>query len=174
MAAAPPARGAGTAGRDATRDRPGHADGRIRQAAPDAVRAAPELRPLLVVRCADWVPPVRERSRTLLAELPGSALIPLAELIPPLSRRARGGFARALLEDALREGPAADVPALTAHRSCAPIPPRIREPPPGSANAANARRTPGRCGPSWSTRCPPCGCTRSPGCARWITRYGIG
>lgn len=92
-----------------------HPDGRVREAALDAVRTAPELRPLLVVRCADWVAPVREKARALLAGLPGDALFPLAELILRLSRRARGDFARTLLEGALREGPAAEVLALTAH-----------------------------------------------------------
>ncbi|WP_408991979.1 hypothetical protein [Streptomyces sp. 1268] len=91
-----------------------HPDGRVREAALDAVRTAPELRPLLVVRCADWVAPVREKARALLAGLPGDALFPLAGLILRLARRDRGDFARALLEDALREGPAAEVLALTA------------------------------------------------------------
>ncbi|MFF7877036.1 HEAT repeat domain-containing protein [Streptomyces californicus] len=93
-----------------------HPDGRVREAALEAVRSAPELRPLLVVRCADWATPVRERARTLLAELPGVALFPLAELVLRLARRERGGFARALLEAALREGPAAGVLALTARQ----------------------------------------------------------
>lgn len=93
-----------------------HADGRIREAALEEARTAVELRPLLAVRCSDWVGPVRERARVLLAELPGSALLPLAELILLLSRRSRGGFARSLLERALREGPAADVVALMAHQ----------------------------------------------------------
>ncbi|MFE6772226.1 hypothetical protein ACFVFD_24955 [Streptomyces fimicarius] len=91
-----------------------HRDGRVREAALDAVRTAPELRPLLVVRCADWVAPVRAKARTLLAELPGGALFPLAGLILRLTRRERGDFAHALLADALREGPAAEVLALTA------------------------------------------------------------
>lgn len=91
-----------------------HRDGRVREAALDAVRTAPELRPLLVVRCADWVAPVRAKARTLLAELPGDALFPLAGLILRLARRERGDFAHALLADALREGPAAEVLALTA------------------------------------------------------------
>ncbi|MGK3093183.1 hypothetical protein ACG93S_24540 [Streptomyces sp. WAC01490] len=93
-----------------------HADGRVREAALEEARTAPELRPLLVVRCSDWADPVRERARVLLAELPGSALLPLAELILLLSRRTRGGFARCLLERALREGPAVDVAALMAHQ----------------------------------------------------------
>ncbi|WP_411083481.1 hypothetical protein [Streptomyces sp. cmx-18-6] len=93
-----------------------HPDGRVREAALEEARTAPELRPLLVVRCSDWALPVRERARALLAELPGSALLPLAELILLLSRRSRGEGARSLLERALREGPAADVVALTARR----------------------------------------------------------
>ncbi|MCL6292512.1 hypothetical protein PV689_27165 [Streptomyces sp. ATCC51928] len=92
-----------------------HPDGRIRESALDAAGADPELRPLLVVRCADWAAPVREKARTLLAGLPGGDLFPLAELILRLSRRARGDFARDLLEDALREGPAAEVLVLTGH-----------------------------------------------------------
>ncbi|MFJ3328543.1 hypothetical protein ACIPMT_29340 [Streptomyces griseus] len=91
-----------------------HRDGRVREAALDAVRTAPELRPLLVVRCADWAAPVRGKARKLLAELPGDALVPLAGPILLLARRDRGDFARALLEDALREGPAAGVLTLTA------------------------------------------------------------
>ncbi|MGW1297323.1 hypothetical protein [Streptomyces sp. NPDC002533] len=88
-------------------------DGRVREAALDAVRTAPGLRPLLVVRCADWAAPVRGKARKLLAELPGDALFPLAGLILRLARRDRGDFARTLLEDALREGSAAGVLALT-------------------------------------------------------------
>ncbi|MEU3071471.1 hypothetical protein ABZ712_31990 [Streptomyces sp. NPDC006906] len=90
-----------------------HPDGRVREAALDAVRTAPELRPLLVVRCADWVAPVRGKARALLAGLPGDALFPLAGLILRLARRDRGDFARTLLEDALRAAPAAGVLALT-------------------------------------------------------------
>ncbi|MFF9577677.1 hypothetical protein ACF1BA_20930 [Streptomyces rubiginosohelvolus] len=91
-----------------------HPDGRVREAALDAVRTAPGLRPLLVVRCADWVAPVRAKARAALAQLPGDALFSSAELILRLSRRERGDFALTLLEDALREGPAAEVLALTA------------------------------------------------------------
>ncbi|MFB7298648.1 hypothetical protein [Streptomyces rubiginosohelvolus] len=91
-----------------------HPDGRVREAALDAVRTAPGLRPLLVVRCADWVAPVRAKARAALAELPGDALFSSAELILRLSRRERGDFALTLLEDALRKGPAAEVLALTA------------------------------------------------------------
>ncbi|GAA2979835.1 hypothetical protein [Streptomyces fulvorobeus] len=93
-----------------------HPDGRIREAALESVRHAPELRPLLVLRCADWAGPVRERARALLAEVPGPELAPLAELILRLDRRAQGGFAHALLESSLREGPPGDVEALMAHQ----------------------------------------------------------
>lgn len=93
-----------------------HPDGRVREAALDGIDAAPELHPLLVVRCADWAEPVRERARLLLGKLSASELFPLTELILRLSRRTQGRFARALLERALREWPAADVVALMAHR----------------------------------------------------------
>lgn len=92
-----------------------HPDGRTREAALDSVRDAPELRPLVVLRCADWAGPVRERARTLLAKVPGPELVPLAALILRLAGRAQGGFAHALLESSLREGPAADVEVLMAH-----------------------------------------------------------
>ncbi|WP_258045200.1 hypothetical protein [Streptomyces sp. SM11] len=93
-----------------------HPDGRVREAALDGTDAAPELHPLLVVRCADWAEPVRERARLLLGELSASELLPLTELILRLSRRTQGRFARALLERALRKWPAADVMALMAHQ----------------------------------------------------------
>ncbi|MFJ6614422.1 hypothetical protein ACIQPT_29545 [Streptomyces sp. NPDC091289] len=92
-----------------------HPDGRVREAALDGIDAAPELHPLLVVRCADWAEPVRERARLLLGKLSARELVPLTELTLRLSRRAQGHFARALLERALREWPAADVLALAAH-----------------------------------------------------------
>jgi hypothetical protein len=91
-------------------------DGRVREAALDGIDGAPELHPLLVVRCADWAEPVRERARLLLGKLSASELLALTELTLRLSRRTQGGFARALLERALRECPAADVMALMAHR----------------------------------------------------------
>ncbi|MFJ4970454.1 hypothetical protein [Streptomyces sp. NPDC088755] len=90
-------------------------DGRVREAALKGFDAGPELHPLLVVRCADWVEPVRERARALLGGLSAGELLPHSELILRLSRRAQGDFARALLEGTLREGPGADVVALLAH-----------------------------------------------------------
>ncbi|MFD4900153.1 hypothetical protein [Streptomyces sp. NPDC058411] len=89
-----------------------HPDGRVREAALGRVADAPGLRPLLVVRCADWVTPVRDRARALLGETAGPLLAPLAPLILLLSRRDRGGFALRLLEGALRQGATQDVEAL--------------------------------------------------------------
>lgn len=79
-----------------------HPDGRIRAAALDAVR--PPL-PLVAIRCADWVPAVRERARQVLAEAlaadPARTLIALTPLVLRLARRERGAWARALFEQAL-------------------------------------------------------------------------
>ena len=83
-----------------------HPDGRIREAALDRASHYPDLLPLLVVRCADWAAPVRERARALLAEAPAAGLVEQAELILLLGRRERGGFAVELLGRVLREGPA--------------------------------------------------------------------
>lgn len=89
-----------------------HPDGRIREAALGRVAGAGALLPLVIVRCADWAEPVRERARELLSREPSTALAQWAGLVLLLSRRAQGGFARELLARALREGPAAQVEAL--------------------------------------------------------------
>ncbi|MFJ6854929.1 hypothetical protein ACIQM3_31125 [Streptomyces sp. NPDC091271] len=89
-----------------------HPDGRVRGAALEPASGVATLRPLLVVRCADWAAPVRLRARELLADVSGRRLVPLAGLILLLARRERGGFARGLLDSALRDGPAADVESL--------------------------------------------------------------
>ncbi|ROQ62806.1 hypothetical protein EDD93_5529 [Streptomyces sp. 840.1] len=89
-----------------------HPDGRIREAALGRVAGAGALLPLVIVRCADWAEPVRERARELLSREPSTALAQWAGLVLLLSRRAQGGFARELLGRALREGPAAQVEAL--------------------------------------------------------------
>ncbi|WP_329226837.1 hypothetical protein OG488_06745 [Streptomyces sp. NBC_01460] len=90
-----------------------HPDGRVRAAALDRAAGAPALRPLLVIRCADWVGPVRDRARALLADV-SAELAPLAGLVLLLARRDRGGFALAALDRALRDGPGAGVvPLLT-------------------------------------------------------------
>lgn len=72
----------------------------------------PALLGLVVVRCADWAGPVRERARALLAETPPHRLAAHAALILRVGRRPRGGFAQELLTRALRAGPAAQAEAL--------------------------------------------------------------
>ncbi|MFD8914935.1 hypothetical protein [Streptomyces sp. NPDC059575] len=82
-------------------------DGRIRQRALERAGGRPALLPLVVVRCADWAGPVRERARELLVEaLDAEAAVRLAPLILRLADRQRGDFALGLLEQVLRrEGP---------------------------------------------------------------------
>ncbi|OPG01315.1 hypothetical protein B1R27_37535 [Streptomyces sp. GKU 895] len=85
-----------------------HRDGRVRQSALERVGEHPALLPLVVVRCADWVPQVRERARERLAELLDAAgAARLAPLILRMGHRGRGGFAAelatALLGGAPRE-----------------------------------------------------------------------
>lgn len=83
-----------------------HRDGRIRQAALDRVAEHPVLLPLLVIRCADWAAPVRERARQLLAgALDTDTAVALAPLILLFGRRGRGVFAVDLLDEALRRAP---------------------------------------------------------------------
>ncbi|MGW2657629.1 HEAT repeat domain-containing protein [Streptomyces sp. NPDC001478] len=89
-----------------------HHDGRIREAALERVADFPFLLPLLIVRCADWAPPVRDRARALLARVPAPPLVAQAELILLLDRREQGGFAAELLDRTLREAPAATVLGL--------------------------------------------------------------
>ncbi|WP_217552675.1 HEAT repeat domain-containing protein [Streptomyces sp. GbtcB6] len=80
-----------------------HGDGRIRAAALERAARFPGLLPLVVVRCADWVAPVRERARDLLREtLDADAAVPLAPLVLLLGRRGRGDFAVEVLGDVLR------------------------------------------------------------------------
>ncbi|MFJ4871729.1 hypothetical protein [Streptomyces sp. NPDC088757] len=93
-------------------------DGRVRGAALFVVRGFPELLPLVVVRCADWAGPVRERARAVLrAELPGlspGAFGGLLAVALRIAGRLRGDAARDLLTGALREGPGDRVTALFA------------------------------------------------------------
>ncbi|MFC9703000.1 hypothetical protein ACFTWD_20135 [Streptomyces sp. NPDC056943] len=93
-------------------------DGRTREAALPYVTHAPALLPLLVIRCADWAEPVRERARELLrAELPGlspEALAAVAVVVLREARRLRGESAYDLLTARLREAPEAHVLALCA------------------------------------------------------------
>ncbi|MEU9865065.1 hypothetical protein AB0D99_29755 [Streptomyces sp. NPDC047971] len=87
-----------------------HPDGRIRQAALRRAEGVPALLPLVVIRCADWVEPVRTEARSMLrAALPGvgpEAIGVLASVVLRISGRQRGAAALDLLESALREAPA--------------------------------------------------------------------
>ncbi|MFD8802429.1 hypothetical protein [Streptomyces atroolivaceus] len=89
-----------------------HPNGRVREAALERAAGARGLRPLLVVRCADWAAPVRARARAVLADTAGPWLPALAPLVLLLSLRDRGGFTLRLMEDVLRDGPGTDAEAL--------------------------------------------------------------
>ncbi|MFE9552500.1 HEAT repeat domain-containing protein [Streptomyces sp. NPDC006703] len=89
-----------------------HPDGRIREAALGHAEERPALLALVVIRCADWAGPVRERARALLAEAPPHRLATHAALTLRVGLRFRGGFAQELLTGALRAGPATQVEAL--------------------------------------------------------------
>ncbi|MFC0842623.1 HEAT repeat domain-containing protein [Streptomyces noboritoensis] len=89
-----------------------HRDGRIREAALGHAEERPALSALVVIRCADWAGPVRERARALLATVPAHRLAAHAPLILRIGRRPRGAFAQELLTEALRTGPATHAMAL--------------------------------------------------------------
>ncbi|MFB7396567.1 hypothetical protein [Streptomyces sp. NPDC056191] len=98
-------------------------DGRIREAALAYAGDTPALLPLVVIRCADWAGPVRERARAVLrAELsgpdsrPSETLGALAPVVLRVAGRRHGDAARELLVQVLREGPEAGVTALRASR----------------------------------------------------------
>ncbi|MGW7455201.1 hypothetical protein [Streptomyces sp. NPDC054787] len=78
-------------------------DGRTRAAALAAWRNPPL--PLVLIRCADWVPAVRDRARRVLgravAKDPVGALIALAPLVLRLGRREHGAWGLEQLEAAL-------------------------------------------------------------------------
>uniref|UniRef100_A0AAU2JJI2 HEAT repeat domain-containing protein n=1 Tax=Streptomyces sp. NBC_00049 TaxID=2903617 RepID=A0AAU2JJI2_9ACTN len=80
-----------------------HPDGRTRASALNAPH--PPL-PLVAIRCADWVPAVRERARQLLdralAEDPAGTLSALTPLVLRLGGREQGGWALERFEAALR------------------------------------------------------------------------
>lgn len=80
-----------------------HRDGRVRERALGEVAGRPELLPLVVIRCADWAEPVRDRARTRWAEAvtvqTATALAPLALRI---GVRYRGDFAVGLIDKVLR------------------------------------------------------------------------
>ncbi|WP_063831933.1 hypothetical protein [Streptomyces bikiniensis] len=91
-------------------------DGRTREVALSYVRGVPGLLPLVVVRCADWAGPVRERARSVLrSELPGLPHGTFGDLLAAallLSGRRHGDAARQLLTGLLWEGPGSRVTAL--------------------------------------------------------------
>ncbi|HET6860878.1 MAG TPA: hypothetical protein VFH94_27735, partial [Streptomyces sp.] len=89
-----------------------HPDGRIRESSLDRAEGRRALLALVVIRCADWAGPVRERARVLLSETPSHQLAAHTALILRIGRRPRGGFAQELLTGALRTGPAAQAEAL--------------------------------------------------------------
>ncbi|MFE2531411.1 HEAT repeat domain-containing protein [Streptomyces sp. NPDC059371] len=89
-----------------------HPDGRIREAALNHAEERPALLALVVIRCADWVGPVRDRARAVLAGTPPYRLAAHAALILRVGRRSRGDFAQELLTGALRAGPVALTEAL--------------------------------------------------------------
>ncbi|MGW1412283.1 hypothetical protein [Streptomyces sp. NPDC002403] len=92
-----------------------HRDGRIRQ---EAVRQSvryPGLLPLVVIRCADWVDPVREHARQLLREaLNVDSALDLAPLILRVGRRDRGTFGVEVLGQILRQASHRELAALFA------------------------------------------------------------
>ncbi|WP_262062999.1 hypothetical protein [Streptomyces sp. STR69] len=84
-----------------------HRDGRIRQAALDRTAGYPVLLPVVVLRCAEWAPPVRDRARQRLAEgLDALTAVSLAPMILLVGRRNRADFAVGLLDETLRRAPA--------------------------------------------------------------------
>ncbi|MFJ6388883.1 hypothetical protein ACIQJT_14880 [Streptomyces sp. NPDC091972] len=83
-----------------------HRNGRIRAAALARAAACPGLLPLVVVRCSDWAPPVREEARRLLTELlDAESAVRLLPLILRIGRRGRGDFATDLATGVLRAAP---------------------------------------------------------------------
>ncbi|MFD9323142.1 hypothetical protein ACFWDQ_36765 [Streptomyces sp. NPDC060053] len=93
-----------------------HRDGWTREAALRPAARYPGLLPLIVLRCGDWVAPVRESARRLLREVldPGAAVI-LAPLILLLGRRDQGAFATELLAEVLRGAPPERLACLYPH-----------------------------------------------------------
>ncbi|MFE2147889.1 hypothetical protein ACFXA3_40245, partial [Streptomyces sp. NPDC059456] len=79
------------------------ADGRVRASALAAWRVPPPL--LVLIRCADWTPAVRERARRVLGRLvakdPEPTLAALVPLALRLGRREHGAWAVQQLEAAL-------------------------------------------------------------------------
>ncbi|MFI0960834.1 hypothetical protein ACH4S8_05380 [Streptomyces sp. NPDC021080] len=80
-----------------------HRDGRIRQEAVSRSARYPGLLPLVVIRCADWVGPVREHARQVLREtLDADSAVGVASLVLRVGRRERGTFGTEVLGRILR------------------------------------------------------------------------
>ncbi|WP_406492318.1 hypothetical protein OHB06_15510 [Streptomyces sp. NBC_01604] len=93
-----------------------HGDGRVREAALGPAARCPALLPLVVVRAADWVAPVRDRAREVLrAVLDPDAALTLAPLILLVGRRGRGDFGVDLLDEVLRRAPRERLALLFTH-----------------------------------------------------------
>lgn len=93
-----------------------HRNGAVRKAALSRAAEYPALAPLIVIRGADWAPPVRDRAQRLLREiLPRRTAEEIAALTPLLLRvgdRDRGAFGVELLRETLHQAP---------HRRLAPL-----------------------------------------------------
>ncbi|MEA5362260.1 hypothetical protein VA596_22175 [Amycolatopsis sp., V23-08] len=79
-------------------------DGRLREAAVArlAVGPDPEALPLLLIRCVDWVPQVRDAARgAVVSKLDESALRAMLPLVAMLRRRQVDGWMTTLFRDAL-------------------------------------------------------------------------
>ncbi|MFZ3496430.1 hypothetical protein ACODT5_24990 [Streptomyces sp. 5.8] len=84
-----------------------HWDGRIRERAVAEAAGTPELLPLIVLRCADWTPQVREAARRVvtdaLRETGEATLRALTPMVTHLAERREGRWAAGAFEAALRE-----------------------------------------------------------------------
>ncbi|MFC1231521.1 hypothetical protein [Streptomyces sp. Sce081] len=93
-----------------------HREGRIREAAVRRSARHPGLLPLIVIRCADWAEPVRERAQKLLRQaLDAGTAVDLAPLILRVGHRDRGTFGIELLEEVLGRAPRGRLAVLFAH-----------------------------------------------------------
>lgn len=93
-----------------------HREGRVREAALGPAARCPAVLPLVVVRTADWVAPVRDRAREVLrAALDSDAARTLAPLILLVGRRDRGAFGVDLLDEVLRRAPRERLTPLLTH-----------------------------------------------------------
>lgn len=93
-----------------------HREGTIREAALQRVPGHPELLPLVVVRCSDWAPPVRQEARRLLTELlDAESAARLLPLILRIGRRGRGDFVTDLASGLLRSADPGTLAPLRAH-----------------------------------------------------------